>query len=67
MDRFAAVAYSQETVVGLVAALGLVFALLIAVLQRRRELGVLRAIGATRSRCCAWSLPRPRHGPDRRR
>lgn len=49
MDRFAAVAYSQEAVVGLVSALGVVFALLIAVLQRRRELGVLRAIGATRS------------------
>jgi putative ABC transport system permease protein len=46
--RFSLVAYSQEVVVGLVAALGVVFALLISVLQRRRELGILRAVGATR-------------------
>jgi putative ABC transport system permease protein len=47
MDRFSVVAYSQELVVGVVAALGLAFALLISVIQRRRELGILRAIGAT--------------------
>jgi putative ABC transport system permease protein len=47
MYRFSVVAYSQELVVGVVAALGLAFALLISVLQRRRELGILRAIGAT--------------------
>ena len=47
LKRFSLVAYSQEVVVGLVAALGLVFALLISVLQRRRELGILRAMGAT--------------------
>lgn len=46
--RFSAIAYSQEIVVGLVAALGVVTALLISVLQRRRELGILRALGATR-------------------
>jgi len=45
--RFSLVAYSQEVVVGVVAALGVVFALLISVLQRRRELGILRAVGAT--------------------
>ncbi len=47
LKRFSLVAYSQEVVVGLVAALGVVFALLISVLQRRRELGILRAMGAT--------------------
>jgi putative ABC transport system permease protein len=49
IQRFADVAYAQEVVVGLVAALGVVFALLISVIQRRRELGVLRAVGATQS------------------
>ena len=48
INRFAAIAYSQEVVVGLVAALGVVTALLISVLQRRRELGIFRALGATR-------------------
>jgi putative ABC transport system permease protein len=47
--RFADVAYAQEVVVGLVAALGVLFALLISVMQRRRELGVLRAVGATQA------------------
>jgi len=46
--RIFGIAYSQEIVVGLVAALGVVMALLISVLQRRRELGLLRAVGATR-------------------
>jgi putative ABC transport system permease protein len=46
--RLFGIAYSQEIVVGLVAALGVVMALLISVLQRRRELGLLRAVGATR-------------------
>ena len=36
-------------VVGVVAVLGVVGALLISVLQRRRELGLLRAIGATQA------------------
>jgi putative ABC transport system permease protein len=44
---FSQIAYSQEVVIGLVAALGVVTALLISVLQRRRELGILRAVGAT--------------------
>jgi putative ABC transport system permease protein len=47
IQRFADVAYAQEVVVGLVAALGVLFAVLISVIQRRRELGVLRAVGAT--------------------
>jgi putative ABC transport system permease protein len=41
-------ALAQQAVLGLVAALGVVTALLISVLQRRRELGLLRAVGATR-------------------
>jgi putative ABC transport system permease protein len=41
-------AFPQRIMVGLVAALGVVMALLISVLQRRRELGLLRAAGATR-------------------
>jgi len=46
--RLYGLAYAQELVVGLVAALGVVTALLISVLQRRRELGLLRAVGASR-------------------
>ncbi len=41
-------AYAQEGVVGLVSLLGVVSALFISVLQRRRELGLLLSIGATR-------------------
>jgi putative ABC transport system permease protein len=48
LERIYAIAYGQQIVVGIVAALGVVTALLIAVLQRRLEMGVLRAIGATR-------------------
>jgi len=42
------IAYAQQIVVMLVAALGVVMALLISVLQRKRELGLLRAVGAAR-------------------
>ena len=43
------VVYAQQAVVGIVAAIGVVTALLISVLQRRRELGLLRAVGASRA------------------
>ena len=48
LERIYNLAYAQEFVVGLVALLGVVSALLISVLQRRRELGLLRAVGANR-------------------
>ncbi len=48
LQRAYALAYAQQAVVGVVAMLGVVSALLISVLQRRRELGLLRAVGATR-------------------
>jgi putative ABC transport system permease protein len=47
--RLFGIAYLQIGVVGIVAGLGVVTALLISILQRRRELGLLRAVGATRS------------------
>ena len=47
--RLYALVQVQQLVVGIVAGLGVVTALLISVLQRRRELGLLRAVGATRS------------------
>jgi putative ABC transport system permease protein len=49
MQKIYALAYAQQTVVGLVALLGVVSALFISVLQRRRELGLLRAVGASRA------------------
>ena len=48
IDRLYGIALSQQFVVMFVAALGVVTALLISVLQRRREMGLLRAIGASR-------------------
>jgi putative ABC transport system permease protein len=48
LQRVYALAYAQQLVVGLVALLGVVTALSISVMQRRRELGLLRAVGATR-------------------
>jgi putative ABC transport system permease protein len=47
IERIYKLAYIQQFLVGIVAALGVVTALLISVLQRRRELGLLRAVGAT--------------------
>jgi putative ABC transport system permease protein len=47
IQRLYGLAYAQEAVVGLVAILGVVTALMISILQRRRELGLLRAVGAT--------------------
>jgi putative ABC transport system permease protein len=49
IERLYGIAYAQQLVVMLVAALGVVMALLISVLQRRREMGLLRAIGASRA------------------
>jgi putative ABC transport system permease protein len=46
-------AYSQLGMVALVAALGVLMALMISVIQRRRELGLLRAVGA-----CQWQVLR---------
>jgi putative ABC transport system permease protein len=43
------IAFLQEIIVGVVAVLGVVMALLISVLQRRREIGLLRAVGATQA------------------
>ncbi len=47
IHRLHRIAYLQEGVVGNVAALGVVAALMISVLRQRRELGLLRAVGAT--------------------
>jgi putative ABC transport system permease protein len=47
ITRIYVLAYLQQIVVGVVAALGVVTALLISVLQRKRELGLLLAVGAT--------------------
>ena len=47
VNRLYGIAYVQQIVVGVVAALGVILALLISVLQRRREMGLLRAVGAT--------------------
>lgn len=47
VGRLYAVAYVQEITAALVAALGVATALLISVLNRRRELGLFRAVGAT--------------------
>lgn len=47
IDRVYTLAYLQQIVVGVVASLGVITALLISVLQRKRELGLLLAIGAT--------------------
>ena len=49
INRLFGLAYSQEIVVALVANLGVVVAMLISVLRRRRELGMLRAVGATQA------------------
>ncbi|HJZ59603.1 MAG TPA: ABC transporter permease, partial [Gemmataceae bacterium] len=47
INRVYLLAYLQQIIVGVVAALGVVTALLISVLQRKRELGLLMAVGAT--------------------
>jgi putative ABC transport system permease protein len=47
INRLYVLAYMQQLLVAVVAALGVVTALLISVLQRKRELGLLLAVGAT--------------------
>jgi putative ABC transport system permease protein len=49
LNKIYAIAYAQQTIVGIVALLGVVSALFISVLQRQREVGLLRAVGATRA------------------
>lgn len=49
IERVYGIAYSQQVVVMLVAALGVITSLLISVLQRRREMGLLRAVGAAQT------------------
>lgn len=49
IEKLYSIALGQEIVVVLVAALGVITALLISVLQRRREMGLLRAIGASQA------------------
>jgi putative ABC transport system permease protein len=46
--RLYGLAYTQQSLVVIVVALGVMAALLISVIQRQRELGLLRAVGATR-------------------
>src|SRR5262249_39179489 len=48
IHNFYGVAYTQELIVAMVAVVGGVASLLISVLGRRRELGILRAVGGTR-------------------
>lgn len=47
LDRVYLLAFLQQIVIGVVASLGVVTSLLISVLQRKRELGLLLAVGAT--------------------
>ena len=56
VGRLYGVAYVQEIAAAVVAALGVATALLISVLQRRRELGLMRAVGATRDQAFAVLL-----------
>jgi putative ABC transport system permease protein len=55
LDRVYLFAYAQQVVIGLVALLGVIGALFISVLQRRRELGLMRAVGAGREQVL-WSV-----------
>jgi putative ABC transport system permease protein len=55
LNRVYNLSYAQQGVVGIVALLGVASALFISVLHRRRELGLLRAVGASRSQVL-WSV-----------
>ena len=56
IERIHSIAYAQEIIVMIVAVLGVVMALLISVLQRRREMGLLRAIGASQAQVVSLVL-----------
>jgi len=49
LNKVYSLAYAQQMVIGLVSLLGVISALFISVLQQKRQLGLLRAVGATRS------------------
>ncbi|MFQ3649079.1 MAG: FtsX-like permease family protein [Gemmataceae bacterium] len=49
LNNIYSLAYAQQVVIGLVALLGVISALFISVLQQKRQLGLLRAVGATRT------------------
>jgi putative ABC transport system permease protein len=49
IDQLYAIAYSLQIMVMLVATLGVIMAFIISVLQRRREMGLLRAIGGSQA------------------
>lgn len=55
LSRVNQLAYAQQSILGLVALLGVVSSLFISVLQRKRQLGLLRAVGATRSQIL-WTV-----------
>jgi putative ABC transport system permease protein len=55
MDQFYTLIYANAVMAMFVSFLGVANTLLISVLQRRRELGLLRAVGATRGQV-AWSV-----------
>src|SRR5205823_5564802 len=56
IERLYGIAYAQQIVVMLVATLGVIMSLVISVLHRRREMGLLRAIGASRRQVIAGVL-----------
>jgi putative ABC transport system permease protein len=49
LNKIYSLAYAQQIVIGLVSLLGVISALFISVLQQKRQLGLLRAVGATRT------------------
>jgi putative ABC transport system permease protein len=55
INRVYLLAYIMQIVIGVIAALGVMTAVLISVLQRKRELGLLLAVGATPSQVL-WSV-----------
>ncbi len=55
LSRVNQLAYAQQAVLAVVALLGVVSSLFISVLQRKRQLGLLRAVGATRAQVL-WTV-----------